>query len=209
MHHAAQDAHSRCHDDKAKDQRRFTAPAVDQTDGDKGGQHVSQTDNDRPPHLLGGVGVACQLKDLRRVVHDDVHPGELLHYLQQNAEEHRAAEVAVVFKQRPAGLFYLQAFADFVELAFRFGAGIAQAQQHALGIDKAAFGGEPARAVRQEDNADQQQYRRNNDHAEHPAPCAAVAKGGVGEVSAKDPDGDHQLVHGNHTAANFLRSDFR
>ena len=209
VHHGTQDAHTRGHHDKAKDQRRFTAPAVDQTDGDKGGQHVSQTDDHCPPHLLSGVGITRQLKDLRRVVHDDVHPGELLHHLQQDAEEHRAAEVAVVFKQRPAGLFYLQAFTDFIELAFRFGAGIAQAQQHAFRIDKATFGGEPARAVRQEDNADQQQYRRNDDNPEHPAPCAAVAESGVREIGAKDPDGDHQLVHGNHTAANFFWGDFR
>ena len=209
VHHATQHAHARGHHDKAEDQRWFTAPAVDQTDSDKGGQHVGQTDDHRPPHLLGGVGIARQFKNLRCVVHDDVHAGELLHHLQQNTEEHRAAEVTVVFEQRPAGLFHLQAFADFVELTFRFGAGIAQAQQHAFGIDETTFGGEPARAVRQEDNADQQQYRRNNDHAEHPAPRAAVAESGVREIGAEDPDGDHQLVHRNHTAADFLWRDFR
>ena len=79
----------------------------------------------------------------------------------------------------------------------------------AFRIDKATFGGEPARAVRQEDNTDQQQYRRNDDNPEHPAPCAAVAESGVREIGAKDPDGDHQLVHGNHTAANFFWGDFR
>ena len=37
MHHAAQHAHTGGHHDKAEDQRRFTAPAIDQADGDKGG----------------------------------------------------------------------------------------------------------------------------------------------------------------------------
>ena len=209
MHHAAQHAHAERHDDKAEDQRRFTAPAVNQSDGDKGRQNVGQTDDDGPPHLFGGVGIARQFKNLRRIVHDDVHTGELLHHLQQDAKEHRAAEVAVFFEQRPAGLFYLQAFADLIQLAFRFSAGVAQAQQNAFGIDKAALSGKPARAVRQENYANQQQHRRDNDHPEHPAPGAAVAESGIRKIRPENTNGDHQLVHRNHAAANFFWRNFR
>ena len=209
MHHAAQNAHAERHDDKAEDQRRLATPAVDQPDGDKGRQHVGQTDDDGAPHLFGGVGIACQFKNLRRVVHDDVHTGELLHHLQQDAEEYRTAEVAVFFKQRPAGLFYLQAFADLIQLAFRFSAGVAQAQQDAFGVDKAALSGKPARAVRQENHANQQQHRRDNNHPEHPAPGAAVAECRIGKIGAENTNGNHQLVHRNHAAADFFRCDFR
>ena len=81
VHHCTQHAHTNGHHDKAKDQRRLAAPTVNQANGDKGCQHVGQTDDNSPPHLLGGVGVARQLKDFRCVIHDDVHPGELLHHL--------------------------------------------------------------------------------------------------------------------------------
>ncbi|CCK08388.1 hypothetical protein BN128_2419 [Cronobacter sakazakii 696] len=209
VQHGAENAHTGGHDDKAQNQRRLTAPAVNQTDGDKGRQDVGQADNHGAPHLLCGVGVTRQFKDFRRVIHDDVHPGELLHHLQQNAEEDRAAEIAVVFKQRPAALFHLQAFTNLFQLAFGFGAGVTQAQQDALGVVEAAFGGEPARAVRQEENANQQQDGRDSDNTQHPAPGAAVAERGVREIRAQNPDGDHQLIHRNHTAADFLRRNFR
>ncbi len=208
MHHGAQHAHADGHHQEAQRQGRLTPPAVHQSDGDKGRQHVGQADNNGAPHLLGRVGITRQFEDFWRVVHDDVHPGELLHHLQKHAEEHRAAEVAVLFKQRPAGLFYLQAFADLFQLVFRLSAGIAQAEQHAFSINEAAFCGKPARAVRQEEDANQQQDGRNDDYAQHPAPCAAVAKRGIRKVSTQNTDGDHQLVHGNHAAADFLRRDF-
>ena len=209
MHHGTEDAHTGRHHQEAQRQGWLTSPAVHQTDGDKSRQHVGQTHDDGPPHLLGGVGITRQLKDFGRVVHDDVHPRELLHHLQQYAEENGATEVAVLFKQRPAGLFDLQAFADLFQLVFRLCAGIAQAHQHAFGIVEATFCSKPARAVRQEEDANQQQNRRDDDHAEHPAPCAAVAKRGIGKICTENTDGDHQLVHRNHTAADFLRRDFR
>ncbi|MNR14602.1 hypothetical protein D3C85_1310870 [compost metagenome] len=74
---------------------------------------------------------------------------------------------------------------------------------------EATFRGVPARAVRQEEDADQQQNRRDDNHAQHPAPFTAVTERGIRQVCAEDTDGDHQLVHGDHAAANFLRRNFR
>ena len=209
VHHGAQHAHTDRHDQEAQRQGRFTSPAVHQADRDKGRQHVGQADDDGAPHLLGGVGITRQLKDFWRVIHDDVHPGELLHHLQQHAEEYCATEVAVLFKQRPARLLHLQAFADLFQLVFRLRTGVAQAQQHPFGIVEAALCGKPAWAVRQEEDANQQQNGWDDDHAKHPAPCAAVAERGIGKISPENTDGDHQLVHRNHTAANFLWRNFR
>ncbi|MNC65604.1 hypothetical protein D3C75_1159090 [compost metagenome] len=93
-----------------------------------------------------------------------------MHHLKQNAEEHRATEVAVVFKQGPAALFYFQAFTNFFKFTFCFGTGITQTQQDALGIVETAFSGEPARAVWQEENANQKNQGWNSNDAEHPAP---------------------------------------
>ncbi|CXB79536.1 Uncharacterised protein [Salmonella enterica subsp. enterica serovar Typhi] len=195
MHHRTQNPHTNRHDQEAQRQGRLAAPAVNQADSDEGCQHVSQTNNNGAPHLLRGIRVPRQFEDFRRVIHDDVHPGKLLHYLQQNAKKHGAAEVAVLFEQRPTALFNLQTFANFIELTFCFRTGVTQAQQDAFSIMETAFRRKPARAVRQEEDADQQQNGRDDDHAEHPAPCAAVAERGIGQISAQNPDGDHELVH--------------
>ncbi len=34
--------------------------------------------------------------------------------------------------------------------------------------------------------------------------AAAVAEGGVRQIGAEDPDGDHQLIHGDHAAAGIF-----
>ncbi len=81
MHHGTQHAHPDGHHQEAQRQGWLTSPAVHQTDSDKGRQHVGQANDHGAPHLLGGVGVARQFEDFRRVIHDDVHPGELLHDL--------------------------------------------------------------------------------------------------------------------------------
>ncbi|MPN38835.1 hypothetical protein SDC9_186360 [bioreactor metagenome] len=52
MHHRSEDPHSGRHHQESQRQCRFTTPAVNQTDSDKGGQHVGQTDNHGAPHLL-------------------------------------------------------------------------------------------------------------------------------------------------------------
>lgn len=72
---------------------------VDQIDGDKGGQYVSQIDDYCFLYLFSGVGIICQFKNFWCVVYDDVYFGELLYYLQQDVEEYCVVEVVVVFKQ--------------------------------------------------------------------------------------------------------------
>ncbi len=158
MHHGAQNAHTGGHDDKARISvglrpQRSTSPIA---------MKVAST-LVRPtitvPTSVRWCWYNPPVQNLRRVIHDDVHPGELLHHLQQDAEEYGTAEVAVFFKQFPARLLDLQAFTNLIQFTFGFGAGIAGAsvrvphQQSGVWLQTSA--GYPAK-----DNANQQQNRR-------------------------------------------------
>ncbi|MNT04290.1 hypothetical protein D3C72_1388640 [compost metagenome] len=132
-----------------------------------------------------------------------------MHHLQQDAKEHGAAEVFIVFKQRPAALFQLKAFANFIQFVLRLSAGITQLFQYLARLLMAIARSQPARAIRQEEHADQQQYRRDGDHAQHPAPGAGIAECGIRQVGRQNANGNHQLIHRDHAAANFLRGNFR
>src|SRR5699024_11462973 len=75
--------------------------------------------------------------------------------------------------------------------------------------NKTALGGKPTWAVWQEEDTNQQQNCRDDNHTQHPAPCTGVAEGSIRKISTEDPDSDHQLIHRDHTAANFFRRNFR
>ncbi len=153
LHQAvAEDQRAERHHAEANFQRRFAARLVHGEYGNKGGKHEGQPDHQGGDHLLFGGGEPRHFENARRVVHDDVHAGELLHRLQQHAEEDRPAHVAVDFKQCPAPLLELQAFADLIQLLAGFFRGIAQHAQHLFRLHVAPFLRQPARAVRQENH---------------------------------------------------------
>ncbi|CCJ97069.1 hypothetical protein BN130_3617 [Cronobacter malonaticus 507] len=197
------------HDAKADFQRRFAARFIHRKHRDKRGEHKGQPHHDRCNHLLFGAGEPRHLEDFRRVIHDDIHAGKLLHRLEQHAEKHGAAHVAVGGEERPAALLHLQAFANFIELLTRFFRGIAQHAQHAFRLDVHAFGRKPARAVGQKHHHHQQNNGGQRQHAEHGAPVAAVAQRGIGKKCQQNAERHHQLIKANHFAAHFLRGHLR
>ncbi len=69
------------HHAKAVFQRRFAPGFIHGEHGDKGGKHKGQANHQRGDHLLFRGGEPGHFKDARRVVHDDIHAGELLHRL--------------------------------------------------------------------------------------------------------------------------------
>ena len=148
LHQAvAEDQRTNRHHAKADFQRWFAPGFVHRKDGDKSGEHKGQADHQRGDHLLFRGGKTGHLKDARRVIHDDIHTGELLHRLQQHAEKDRAAHVAVVLEQLKAALLQLQAFANFIQLFTRFFRCIAQHAQHLFRFNMTPFLRQPARAV--------------------------------------------------------------
>ena len=68
----------------------------------------------------------------------------------------------------------------------------------------APFLRQPARAVRQKDDQNDQDHRRQRQHAQHGAPVTAVAKGGIGKKRQHNAKGDHQLIHTDHFPAHVL-----
>jgi hypothetical protein len=84
-----------------------------------------------------------------------------------------------------------------------------QAAQYLQRRFAAAAHQQQARAVGQLEHAQQEQQAGDGNDAEHPAPVAAVAEGGVGEEGDEDADGDHQLVQRHHGTADVLGRDLR
>ena len=75
---------------------------------------------------------------------------------------------------------------------------------------------QPARALRQEQNSCEHHGCRNGDDSQHDAPVASrdstergiARKPCVAEKGEHDADGDHQLIHRDHRAADRPRRDF-
>ena len=72
----------------------------------------------------------------------------------------------------------------------------------------APFLRQPARAVRQKDDQNDQDHRRQRQHAQHGAPVTAVAKGGIGKKRQHNAEGHHQLIHTDHFSAHVLAGHF-
>ena len=74
-------------------------------DRNEGRENTGQSHDQSRNHLLFCGRKARHFEDTRRIVHDDVHTGKLLHRLQQHTEKHSTTDVTVDLKQCPTALF--------------------------------------------------------------------------------------------------------
>ncbi len=122
------------------------------------------------PHICSaGVGITRQFEDFRRVIHDDVHPGELLHYPHIYTLRNTARR-KLLFSLNSAQLLRLtRNFHGFhpvhVLLPRWCHAGAAARVRH----QQTAFGSKPTWAVCRKKDTNQQQNCRDDNHTQHPA----------------------------------------
>ncbi|BBG31451.1 period homolog 1 [Zymobacter palmae] len=120
-------------------------------------------------------------EDLRRVVDNDVDPGELLHGLNQDTQQYRTAEVAVTQEESTAFYFRsglaFKCSTDAAHFACGRSIGTGQAFQCGFGSVHGTARSHPARTFRQEQHTDDHQGSRNHSNAQHGSPVARAAEG--------------------------------
>ena len=140
-------------------------------------------------------------EDARRVVHDHIHSGKLLHHLKRDAEPDRAAEICVRPEETPTALRPLQLLFDIEHLLVHQPRVAAQRLEDSTRLILPTAHHQPTRAPGKLDDADQEKRARNRDNPQHPSPGADVGEQRVGDEGGQDAHGDHELIARYHRAA--------
>ena len=104
----------------------------------------------------------------------------------------------------PTSLLDLEGILDVSEFFFcDLGTGVQRIEDF-RGFCEAAFRREPARAIRQARNGQDEDDSRDGDDRQHHAPVARVAEGRIREEGGQDADRDHELIARDDLAARIL-----